>query len=278
MNAPSARLDRVICNRRSAWIAAAAAAVIASLTLSSSRADACSCAPPPPPAAARDSADAVFEGRAAGSPAPKSAGPGLSPMAVSISFTVVRAFKGVDAGSKVTVTTSGSSSMCGYSFAPGETYLVYAWRDEGGVLGTGLCSRTRKISEAAEDLAALKAAGGSGSGAAPTAPTAPTTSTASPGGTAPVGSASPAEPLPAGNTNALPGNSTPGSSSAMAPAGAGAPSGVSAEPAGAAPPSSGGCAACAVNASTSAGGGKMPELAVMVGLVALAAKIARRRR
>jgi len=45
---------------------------------------------------------------------------------------------------------------CGYDFQPGETYLVYADEDEEtGVLSTGVCTRTKRLSDAGEDLAYL---------------------------------------------------------------------------------------------------------------------------
>jgi hypothetical protein len=46
---------------------------------------------------------------------------------------------------------------CGYDFQAGETYLVYANYDEGSAnsLSTDVCTRTRRLSEAGEDLAYL---------------------------------------------------------------------------------------------------------------------------
>src|SRR5262249_40454290 len=45
---------------------------------------------------------------------------------------------------------------CGYDFQPGETYLVYADEDEEtDLLSTGVCTRTRRLSDAGEDLAYL---------------------------------------------------------------------------------------------------------------------------
>lgn len=46
---------------------------------------------------------------------------------------------------------------CGYDFQAGETYLVYANNDEGSAnsLSVDSCSRTRRLSEAGEDLAYL---------------------------------------------------------------------------------------------------------------------------
>lgn len=45
---------------------------------------------------------------------------------------------------------------CGFHFQTGETYLVYADEDEeSGVINTDACSRTRRLSEAGDDLAYL---------------------------------------------------------------------------------------------------------------------------
>jgi hypothetical protein len=46
---------------------------------------------------------------------------------------------------------------CGYDFQSGETYLVYANNDEGSAnsLSTDICTRTRRLSEAGEDLTYL---------------------------------------------------------------------------------------------------------------------------
>jgi hypothetical protein len=46
---------------------------------------------------------------------------------------------------------------CGYDFQAGETYVVYANYDEGSAnsLSTDVCTRTRRLSEAGEDLAYL---------------------------------------------------------------------------------------------------------------------------
>jgi hypothetical protein len=45
---------------------------------------------------------------------------------------------------------------CGFNFQIGETYLVYADNDEeSGMLSTGSCSRTRRLTDAGDDLAYL---------------------------------------------------------------------------------------------------------------------------
>jgi hypothetical protein len=56
-----------------------------------------------------------------------------------------------------TLDVSTPFGECGYDFQAGETYLVYANNDEGPVnsLSTDICTRTRRLSEAGEDLAYL---------------------------------------------------------------------------------------------------------------------------
>lgn len=106
---------------------------------------ACSCAPPPPPAQARDAADSVFSGTVV------SVTPGKNGLDVEIQ--VDRSWKKARCGT-VVVQTPSDSAMCGYGFEVGKSYLVYADMQK-GKLSTNLCSRTRTIEEAGEDLAAL---------------------------------------------------------------------------------------------------------------------------
>ncbi len=68
-------------------------------------------------------------------------------------FEVRRVWKG-DVPEKVAVVSHKHSATCGRHFEVGVTYLVYA-RSRDGVLRDGLCSRTRPIDKADEDLAAL---------------------------------------------------------------------------------------------------------------------------
>jgi hypothetical protein len=65
-------------------------------------------------------------------------------------MAVLDAFKGIDAQTVDVVTGQGGGD-CGYDFKVNESYLIYAWEDK-GVLSTGICSRTRLMSEASEDL------------------------------------------------------------------------------------------------------------------------------
>jgi len=69
-------------------------------------------------------------------------------------FEVTTVWKG-DIFAKTSV-VSGPPSTCGYGFRPGEEYIVYAGRFEGG-MRTGACWGNNKLSRAGEDLAAFGA-------------------------------------------------------------------------------------------------------------------------
>lgn len=119
------------------------------LVLAPARALACSCMAMDVEAAF-SRADAVFEGRVV------EVERGSDPSApVRVTMEVVQHWKGVES-ERVVVETAADSAMCGVAFAPQTSWLVYASR-EGGALSAGLCSRTARIEEAAEDLAELGA-------------------------------------------------------------------------------------------------------------------------
>jgi hypothetical protein len=68
-------------------------------------------------------------------------------------FSVDQAFRGVN-GPQISVMTGQGGGDCGYGFKIGERYLVYAYRDGQGkeMLSTSICTRTRLIRNADEDL------------------------------------------------------------------------------------------------------------------------------
>lgn len=117
----------------------------------------CSCLPPKPPCQAYGASSAVFVGLVT---------------SVSIDrnnlvarFTLEQPFKGVE-GTEAEVFTARSDAACGFRFASGNRYLVYAYRrSENESLSTNLCTRTCHLSYADEDLEYLnnrdKAAPGS---------------------------------------------------------------------------------------------------------------------
>ncbi|HAX80395.1 MAG TPA: hypothetical protein DCY88_32310 [Cyanobacteria bacterium UBA11372] len=107
---------------------------------------ACSCIPSNPQQSF-ESAQAVFAGRVIDviQPNPDSE--------VQVRFEVSRIWKG-QKRPQIVVMTSSSSASCGYSFQAGEQYLVYASRQK-SQLETGLCSGTKPLSMAEQDLAVL---------------------------------------------------------------------------------------------------------------------------
>lgn len=72
-----------------------------------------------------------------------------------VQFKVAEAFRGLE--SKEVELSAGGTS-CDYTFARGQSYLVFAHRFEGGPLRTSLCSGTRLLSEAQPSLEYLRGA------------------------------------------------------------------------------------------------------------------------
>ena len=70
---------------------------------------------------------------------------------VEVTLRVKKMWKG-EPQKELKVRTAGSSAACGYSFAKGVTYLVYAVRDDADPLRVSLCSRTAPVDGAKEDL------------------------------------------------------------------------------------------------------------------------------
>lgn len=70
---------------------------------------------------------------------------------VAITLQVKKVWKG-DIGERVEVRTAGSSAACGFNFVMGETYVVYADRDEADPMRVSLCSRTALVASAQDDL------------------------------------------------------------------------------------------------------------------------------
>ncbi len=117
------------------------------------RAEACSCIQPGPPCEAFWSTDVVFSGLVSEVATVESQDPKEQWNRRRVRFTVEERLRGIDEP-KAEVWTGLGGGDCGYAFAVGERYLVYAYRNkETGRLGTGICSRTRRVADAAEDLA-----------------------------------------------------------------------------------------------------------------------------
>ncbi len=134
--------------------------VVGCLASGPGRAWACTCALPGPPAEELAKSTAVFAGKVIGLRMPigvfaRSTDP------VRVTFQVHAVWKG-PAQDTLVVTTARDGASCGYPFSRGSEYLVYARGTESS-LETSICSRTRLLSAAGEDLIAL------GEGTAPSA-------------------------------------------------------------------------------------------------------------
>jgi hypothetical protein len=74
---------------------------------------------------------------------------------------VSEVLSGIAAGQKeIEIVTGLGGGDCGYPFQAGSDYFVYAYKNAEGQLETGICSRTRPLAEAAEDLQYLQAMAG----------------------------------------------------------------------------------------------------------------------
>ena len=132
------------------------ALVLTALVLArGAEARACSCTPPPSPADALARAAAVFAGRVTKTEDPAT-GPIRSSMdPITVTHEISTVWKGAS-GPSVSVTTARDGASCGFTFAKGEEYLVYASAVRAG-LHVSLCSRTRRLANAADDVKALGA-------------------------------------------------------------------------------------------------------------------------
>lgn len=106
---------------------------------------ACSCVPPGDPMAEMEQATAVFAGRVYSME--RSGG------SVWVHFELSQVWKG-PYQSILTVRTNDSSAACGFEFAQDQNYMVYA-SGETNDLQVSLCSRTRPLALAEEDLKVL---------------------------------------------------------------------------------------------------------------------------
>lgn len=105
---------------------------------------ACTCLPNPPPATALAEASRVFRGTVKAIEQPSGS------LLNHYRFAVTRVWKG-EASPVISVTSTNNSAACGVGFMEGREYLVYQSSDG----FTSLCTRTRGIDSAGEDLAAL---------------------------------------------------------------------------------------------------------------------------
>jgi Carboxypeptidase regulatory-like domain len=81
-----------------------------------------------------------------------------------VTIEVERGFINAAPGT-IQLTTGMGGGDCGYRFVTGRRYVVYAWKTPTGRLSTGICSRTRPLEEAAEDVQYLGTAAQASAGA-----------------------------------------------------------------------------------------------------------------
>ena len=136
-------------------------ALLGALTVvlvSSENAHACSCMGPNPPCQAVWQAGAVFTGEIVsvtdvdrtfeGQPSVVARGRRAR-------VRVLESFRGTQTG-EVDVFTGAGGGDCGFGFVQGARYLIYAYREPNGRLGTGICTRTALVAKATEDLDYLR--------------------------------------------------------------------------------------------------------------------------
>jgi len=124
---------------------------------------ACSCFAIGPSCQNAFQVEAVFVGRVVAITDLPADGPPLregeirQPRAVRVDFAEVDAYRG-PRSPLLSIVTGSASATCGYRFTRGERYVVYARKSEDAAasLETSICSRTRPLAEAAEDLTFLR--------------------------------------------------------------------------------------------------------------------------
>lgn len=138
---------------RAYWLLAL---VAVGAVLAPGRAEACTCVVGAPICDTFWKTDAVFAGEVLEiAPIPNPSGRQF--MAHKrVRFRVEQSWRGAVEGT-VEITTGSGGGDCGYGFEKGERYLVYASARD-GALSTSICSRTRPLARASEDLDYLKAA------------------------------------------------------------------------------------------------------------------------
>ncbi len=133
------------------------------------RASACSCLSGEPVCEAFGSSRAVFVGKVLGAKQQRvlkdEEGKNQTFDVGEIYFQVEEAFSGVKQGSRAVIHSGTGGGDCGSWFKRGARYVVYAYGDTLNDLSTNICTRTRPLDEAEEDLAFLRNMPNKGAGA-----------------------------------------------------------------------------------------------------------------
>ncbi len=131
--------------------------ILASFLIFTNTANACSCIMAESPSKSLEKAVDVFSGRVLDVKKPRLGASSID--SVKVKFNVLSVWKEAEY-KEMEVSTAMSSASCGFGFEKGKEYLVYTY-DNKGETSVSLCSRTKLLSEAGEDLQEL------GSGKAP---------------------------------------------------------------------------------------------------------------
>ena len=122
-------------------------AAIGALCAVSSAAYACSCMAPPAPKIALEKSAAVFVGQVASVE--------KGQYNNTFQFKVSKKWKGIE-GNTASIVSATNSAACGINFDSDRDYLIYAFKTEDDPqLRTNLCTRTKRLTDAAADLAEL---------------------------------------------------------------------------------------------------------------------------
>jgi len=81
----------------------------------------------------------------------------FGPMSKKIRLFIIEGFSGIAEEKILEINTGGGGGDCGYNFQKGQKYLVYAYKNlQTGALSTNICTRTRLLENAAEDVEYFK--------------------------------------------------------------------------------------------------------------------------
>lgn len=110
---------------------------------------ACDCVYPKPPKEAMADAGAVYAGKVLKVEKLKEH--------FKVTFAVDTAWKGVASAETSVLTAIGGQASCGIDFEKGREYLVYTNQTPDGQMHASLCSRTKELQQADDDLKELGA-------------------------------------------------------------------------------------------------------------------------
>lgn len=120
--------------------------VSASIFFYTSQVFACTCAAPGSPTEELKNSAAVFSGKISDRISETNS--------YLIDFEVTKSWKGLE-GDSIRVRTAKESAACGYNFESNKEYLVYGNNLQDDVLSTNICTRTKLLSQASDDLKEL---------------------------------------------------------------------------------------------------------------------------